>query len=213
MLKCELHSHTRFSRDCTLSIASIIQACQRKQITCLAVTDHNEIKGTFEMHQRAPFKVIVGQEITTSEGEIIGYFLREKIAAGLSPEETIAQIRQQGGVVALPHPFDRFRNSRMNAATVYRIINQVDLVEVFNSRNVCRSDDERARSLCRERNKIAYVGSDAHTLYEYGRSTATIGDFKAPQEFLSAMKQARFECRRSPLWVHAVTKYNKWFTK
>ena len=105
--KVELHTHTGFSHDSIVSLDKVVRACLKKQINCIAVTDHNQIEGAIRLQKMAPFKVIVGEEILTKEGEIIGLFLKKRISAGLSMKATINRIRNQGGIVYLPHPYDK----------------------------------------------------------------------------------------------------------
>lgn len=209
MIRAECHLHTNASHDSTLSFAHVIQRCEERGITCLFVTDHNTIEGAKALEKRAPFRVIVSEEIATSEGEIIGYFLRDRIAPGLTPEQTIDAIRRQGGVVSIPHPFDRLRKSRMRFHTLERVIRDVDILEVFNSRNVFPRDDELALVYARRWNKPAIAVSDAHTRWEVGRSTVELSDFSSPAEFLAALQKASLHKQRSSLFVHAVTKLTK----
>ncbi len=103
LLKADLHVHTRYSEDSISSPEKIVQHCLKVGINCLAITDHNEISGAFEVKRIAPFKVILGEEVLTSQGEIIGYFLSEKIQPRLSPEETVARIKAQGGLACIPN--------------------------------------------------------------------------------------------------------------
>ncbi|RLC74880.1 MAG: hypothetical protein DRI61_15875, partial [Chloroflexi bacterium] len=105
MIKADLHVHTIYSKDAFLTLRNLISVAIYKKIKCIAITDHNEIRGALKLRKIAPFKIIVGQEIMTSEGEIIGLFLSNRIESGLSPEKTIEEIRKQGGLVYLPHPF------------------------------------------------------------------------------------------------------------
>ena len=108
MLKADLHVHSEYSPDSESSLVDIIEHCTAKGINCIAITDHNEIAGAIELKNIAPFTVIVGEEILSSSGEIIGLFLTEHIPAQLSAEETIRRIKDQGGLVLIPHPFDRY---------------------------------------------------------------------------------------------------------
>jgi predicted metal-dependent phosphoesterase TrpH len=110
-LRADFHSHSHYSRDSVISPQAFIDRCLRKGIDCIAVTDHNEIEGAFVIQKLAPFKVIVGEEVKTSEGEIIGLFLKELVPKGMSPEDTIDCIHEQGGLAVIPHPYDIFRRS------------------------------------------------------------------------------------------------------
>lgn len=209
MLKAEFHLHTHFSIDCRTTARTVVASCIKRGINCLFVTDHNQIDGAFEIQKIAPFKVIPSEEITTSEGEIIGYFLKEKIEPYLTPEETIRHIRAQGGLVSIPHPFDRLRHSRMHFATLERIIDQVDMLEVFNARNVFPSDDAKALVYARKKNKLMIVASDAHSRWEPGTSFMELPEFSDAAGLLRAVQKATLHKRRSFLGFHAITKWNK----
>lgn len=209
MERCELHLHTEYSRDCTTSLPTVIAACKRRGITTVFVTDHNEIEGAKRLCALAPFHVVLSEEITTSEGEIIGYFLRERIRPYQSPEATIEEIRRQGGIVSVPHPFDRLRHSAIRHETLERIASHIDLLEVGNSRNVFPSDDQRAEGFAHKNGIVPIVASDAHCRWELGRSFVELGDFSTPSEFLAAIKTAKRVFRRSTPLVHAVTLFHK----
>lgn len=209
MLKAEFHLHTRASIDSRMDADTVIRSCLRRGVSCLFVTDHNQVWMAQELQSRAPFKVIVGEEITTSEGEIIGYFLKERVAPYQSPEDTIKEIRQQGGVVSVPHPFDRLRHARILFPALQRIIGLVDMIEVFNARNVFSHDDDLARAYAKKHNKFMIVASDAHTRWEVGRSYVELPDFSSPDELLQSLQSATLRSRRSPLIVHASTTFNK----
>ena len=107
-MKVDLHLHTRYSPDCNSSLRIIIDQCRKLEIGCVAITDHNTIDGALAVKELAPFPVIVSEEIMSQDGEIIGYFLKESIPGNLPPEEVMARIKDQGGLVCLPHPFDGF---------------------------------------------------------------------------------------------------------
>ena len=155
---------------------------------CLAVVDHNTVEGSLIVaSMNPPFKVITGEEILTSEGEIIGFFLRETIPPGSSPEETIQQIHAQGGVACVPHPYDRFRSSAMQEKTLERIAPLLDAVEVANSRTLPFQNLSRPEQFAQKHNKPRGAGSDSHTPAEIGRTYVEIAPFDNPQEFLKAL--------------------------
>src|SRR5687767_13395971 len=114
-LRADFHSHSHYSRDSVINPRTFVETCERRGIDCIAVTDHNEIEGAFVIDKLAResgrLKVIVGEEVKTAEGEIIGLFLKEWVPRDLSPEETIRAIHEQGGLVVVPHPYDVFRRS------------------------------------------------------------------------------------------------------
>ena len=202
LLKADLHTHTYFSPDALTSPEKYVQTCLKRGINCVAVTDHNEIDGALAVQKLASFKVIIGEEVESLEGEIIGLFLREEVAAGLSPEETVRRIKEQGGLVCVPHPFDRFRGEHLAEAALMRILPQVDIIEALNARTTLRSDNERAARFAQEHGLAMSAGSDAHSARELGRACVEMPDFEGPQEFLQALRQGRIVGRVSSSLVH-----------
>lgn len=212
-MKVELHSHTRHSRDCLLSYDSIIDVCQRRRIGALAVTDHNEIDGAFELQRRAPFTIIVGEEIFTEQGEIIGLFLKEFIPRGLPAQETVARIKEQGGLVYVPHPFDSYRKGAVGQETLNLIRADIDLIEVLNARNLREEDDERAYRYAQEHGLTMAAGSDAHSVGEFGNAYLEMEPFDGAQDFLAKARRGRIRGRHSTGLVHLFSSYAKWHKK
>jgi len=187
------------------SLKGIVKACERRGISCLAVTDHNSIEGACRLREVAPFKVIIGEEIETQEGEIIGLFLEKRIPPDLSAEETIERIKEQGGVVYLPHPFGQFRKFRFSQKRLDGLVERIDVVEVFNSRSLNQEFDRRARKFAADNHLLMGAGSDAHTLAEVGRSFVEMEEFKGQEEFLKNLKDARVVGRKTPLSLRFFT--------
>lgn len=209
-LRADLHIHTHHSPDCSMTAAGIVAACRRAGINCLAVVDHNTLAGALEVAQLALFPVIVGEEIHTGEGEIVGLFLETEIPRGLSPEETIARIRAQGGLVLVPHPFDRLRRSTIGAEALLRILAQVDIIEVFNARIMIPAYSARARALAARQGLLGSGGSDAHTLGEIGRGYVEMPGFAGREDFLVSLAQGQVVGRPSSPLVHLFATWNKW---
>lgn len=209
MLKADLHSHTQFSRDGLTRPEAFVQRCIQKGITCAAVTEHNNIVGALRVQELAPFKVIVGEEVKTTEGEIIGFFLKEPVPKGLSPERTVELIRAQGGIVCVPHPFDRLRRSPLKAEALARILPQVQVLEVFNSRTTLQRDNEKARRFAEEHGLIVSAGTDSHSVWEIGNAWVEMPDFEGPEEFLAALRQGTVHGKRSNPLVHLLSTYAK----
>ena len=133
LLKADLHIHTEYSPDCNTPLEQIIKRCLEIGINCIAVSDHGTAEGALKMQTIAPFPVIVAEEILTPQGEIVGMFLKETIPSRLSVEQTISRIKAQGGLVCIPHPFDALRRSALDPKTIEKIVEQIDIIEVFNA--------------------------------------------------------------------------------
>jgi predicted metal-dependent phosphoesterase TrpH len=195
--------------DCLTPLERIVQRCLDVGINCIAVADHNTIAGALKLKEIAPFKVIVAEEVLTPVGEIMGLFLTEKVPKGLSPQETIAQIRSQGGLVGIPHPFGRSPFWNANELISQEVLSQVDIIEAFNSRTPFSSSIAKARKLALEQGKAASAGSDAHTLGEIGRAYVEMPEFDGPDDFLNCLAQGRiFGDKSSPL-VHFASMWAK----
>jgi predicted metal-dependent phosphoesterase TrpH len=186
-MRLDLHVHTGRSDDSLMTPAEIIRTTLRRGLDGLAITDHNTIEGALALQEAAPFQVIVGEEIKTTEGEITGLFLRATIPPGLSPEETIAAIREQGGLVYVPHPLDRLRHSAVGRRTLARIIDRVDVLEVFNARMLFPRYNREARRVAEAHGLAMGAGSDAHLPIEIGRGYVAVEPFDGPASFLAAL--------------------------
>ena len=201
-----MHVHTCYSIDCCTPLDKIVNHCLEAGINCVAIADHNTIAGALKLKEFAPFKVIVAEEILTTAGELMGLFLTEEIPKGLSAEETIARIKSQGGLVGIPHPFGRpaFPSLRAKQSNLLsdKILSQVDVIEVFNSRTPFPSSSTKARRLALEHGKAASAGSDAHTVREIGRAYVEMLEFNGPDDFLNCLSQGRIFGRRSNPLVH-----------
>jgi predicted metal-dependent phosphoesterase TrpH/SAM-dependent methyltransferase len=213
-VKVELHVHTKYSYDCTSSFHNLIEACKNKHIDVLGVADHNEIRGAFRLRNLAPFKVLIGQEILTSEGEVVGFFLKESIDSGLSMEETIRRIKRQGGISYLPHPLDMTtRKTSVTNLNLRKTAESVDIIEVHNGRTIIPSDNKKALNLANENQKIMGVGSDAHTIYEIGRNYLEMDDFETSNEFLQSLQRATLVKSTVMPWIFLVTKWQRFKKK
>jgi hypothetical protein len=190
-------------------VRTFIRRYGRAGIDCVAVSDHNNIDGALAVRGDAGFRVIVAEEIKTSEGEIIGLFLRENIRKGLTPEDTVRAIREQGGIVLVPHPFDRLRRSPLRTEALLRILSDVDVIEVFNSRNVLQADNDRALQFAREHGKLMSAATDAHTPWEIGLAYTEMPEFEGPGDFLIALGQGQVVGRRSFVGLHFISTWAK----
>lgn len=211
--KVELHSHTIYSKDCLTALETVIATCKRRGIDRLAVTDHNTAEGALAMARIAPDLVIVGEEIMTTRGEILAYFMKESVPAGLSPDETIRRLRDQGAVISVSHPYDRLRKGAWAEPDLLEIFDQVDAIEVFNSRCVFPEDNVKAKTLAEQRGKPGTVGLDAHIPYEFGRATLSMQPFESDGDFFESLKLAAPVTSYSPGWVHFGSTQAKWQKK
>ena len=210
MLKVDLHMHTHFSRDSGAPSKSIVDRCVKMGLNYIAVTDHNTIRGALEVQSIAPFPVIVGEEIKSSAGDIIGLFLKEEIPKGLSPLETVDSIKSQGGLVMVPHPFDRLRPSAIKYDALREILPYVDIMEAFNAHDLLMRDNERAASFTHEHNLVAAAVSDSHTPLELGRTYMEVPDFDGtPGGFKDSLAQATLVTRRANQVLRMSTVYVK----
>ncbi|MBC8275897.1 MAG: PHP domain-containing protein [Chloroflexi bacterium] len=202
MIKADLHIHTAYSMDCTMSLEQIIARCLEVGINCLAVADHNAIAGALKMKEMAPFPIIASEEILTLDGEIIGMFLSQEIPSKLSAEETVAQIKDQGGLVCIPHPCDRLRFSVFRNQVFEDIMSEVDIIEVFNARSLFPGSSTRAWQMAQKYGKLASAGSDAHTLSEIGNACVEMPEFNGKDEFLASLAQGKISGNKSSPTVH-----------
>ena len=202
MLKADLHIHTEYSMDCNTPLERIINRCLKLGINCIAIADHGTAEGALKMQTIAPFTVIVAEEILTPQGEIMGMFLNETIPSGLSVEQTLSRIRAQGGLVCIPHPFDTFRHSALGTKTVEEIVEQIDIIEVFNSRALLLRDSTQAQIFAQKHGIPGSAGSDAHTVGEIGNAYVEMPEFNGRDDFLQALVRGKvFGHRTNPL-VH-----------
>jgi predicted metal-dependent phosphoesterase TrpH len=194
LIEVDLHMHTDHSGDCATPVDVLIHTARDRGLGAIAVTDHNEVSGALEARELAEelgdIKVIVAEEVKTAEqGEVIGLFLEEKIPKGLTMAETIAEIRRQGGLVYVPHPFDRF-HSVPDYEHLLDIVEEIDLLEVFNPRVALTSFNEEAVRFAGKYRIVPAAGSDSHVAQGLGSVRQRIHDFDGPAEFLEAMRDA-----------------------
>ncbi len=193
LIDVDLHMHTDHSYDCATPVEVLLAEAAAKGLGAIAVTEHNEISGALaaaELARSTGVKVIVGEEVKTAEqGEVIGLFIKEKIPRGMTLEATIAEIKRQGGLVYVPHPFDR-----MHAVPDYRhlleVIDLVDVIEIFNPRVAIGEFNEEAVRFAAKYRVIAGAGSDAHVPQGLGSVRIRMRDFDGPEQFLESLRDA-----------------------
>ncbi len=207
LIKVDMHCHTRLSKDSLNDPRRLVDAAAAKGLGALCVTDHNALANALTLSRLPdlPIRVVPSEEVKSSEGEIIGYFLSELVPKGLSPEETAMRIKAQGGLVAVPHPFDTMRTgSRLQTLALERLVaaGLVDILEVFNARAIKRQDNDRAFAFAQGHNLAMSAGSDAHTLIEIGRAYVEISPFNNAAEFLAGLRSGSIEGQLSSRFIH-----------
>jgi predicted metal-dependent phosphoesterase TrpH len=194
LVEVDLHMHTDHSPDCATPVEVLLETARDRGLGAIAITDHNEVSGALEARRIAAemggIEVIVAEEVKTAEqGEVIGLFLEEKIPRGMTMAETIAAIRDQGGLVYVPHPFDRF-HSVPDYEHLLDIVEEIDILEVFNPRVALTAFNEEAERFARKYRIVSGAGSDSHVAQGLGSVRVRIHEFDGPAEFLEAMRDA-----------------------
>jgi predicted metal-dependent phosphoesterase TrpH len=185
--------HTRWSYDCSIEPAALIDHAEAEGLGAIAVTDHNAFGGALETARLAKSRsmlVIPGEEVKTlDQGEVIGLFLTAQIQHGMSFADTLAAIREQGGLVYVPHPFDRM-HAIPEPATLHRHLGEIDVIEVYNARLLFDAYNDEALRFGRKYGLLAGAGSDAHVLQGVGTGALRLRRFRDPEEFLLALRTA-----------------------
>jgi predicted metal-dependent phosphoesterase TrpH len=209
MLKADFHVHTKYSMDCNTALESIIRRCRDTGITCVNIADHGTVEGALELQKIAPFKIIVSEEILTPHGEIMGMFLKETIPGKNNAEEAIAAIKQQGGLVCIPHPFDALRGLKVGMEKFEKLAAQIDVIEVFNARCIAQKDNVKAQDFASAHEIPGTAGSDAHTIEEIGGTYVEMPEFSGAQDFLEALKQGNIFSHKASIRVHFSSTWTK----
>jgi len=184
-----MHTHCGYSFDSRTPLAEQADAIRAAGLDAVCATDHNTIEGALRLREIADgFRVIVGEEIGSRDGEIIGLFLERAVPADLSAEETISRIKEQGGLVVVPHPFSPSRPQQLRREALERLWPQIDALEVLNGRETFPSDNGKAAAVARERRIPGTAGSDAHQASEIGLAFAEVPDFATAEELRDALR-------------------------
>jgi predicted metal-dependent phosphoesterase TrpH/glycosyltransferase involved in cell wall biosynthesis len=205
----DLHMHTDHSSDCATPAATLLEAAMAAGLDAIAITDHNEVSGAHEARELAKqidgIEVIVAEEVKTADqGEVIGLFIEEKIPKGLTLQETIAEIRKQGGLVYVPHPFDRM-HSVPDYENLLAVVEDVDAIEVFNPRVAFSAFNEEAARFAEKYRIVAGAGSDSHVAAGLGSVKIRMRAFDGPEEFLESLRDADIVRKKtSLLYVQAL---------
>lgn len=195
-IRVDLHIHTRHSYDSAAEPRAVMRRCREQGLGIVAVTDHNNIDGALAAREIADIPVIIGEEIKSSGGDIIGLFLTETIPAGRPPLETAQRIKAQGGLVGAPHPFDRVRPTALGRRALLEILPLLDYLEGYNAHTLLGADNRRGQRFAAEHSLPAVACSDAHSSLELGRTYTelpaaglpALGMEPTPEQFLAAIQ-------------------------
>ncbi len=207
LLRVEFHCHSIYSKDCMTEPGRLVEASRRKGIDRLIVTDHNTIQGALAARKLDPERVIVGEEIMTTRGELLAAFVAEEVPRGLSPQEAIRCLRDQGAFISVSHPFDEMRNGHWALEDLLEIVPLVDAIEVFNARCIQAEYNQRALQFAREHGLAGTAGSDAHAAFEIGRARLLLPEFDGPDDLRRVIRSGEVVGRLSSPWVHFVSSY------
>lgn len=211
--KTEFHCHTIYSKDSLTQPRDLVDTCRRKGIDRVVVTDHNTIAGARAAKALDPERVIIGEEIMTTRGEILAAFVTEEIPKGLTPQETIRRLKDQGAFISVSHPFDAMRKGGWKEPDLLEIVPEVDAIEVYNSRCMFPRFNREARQFAEKHNLAGTVGSDAHVTFELGRSLMLLEPFEGPDEMRRIIRSGTSKVRWSFPWVHLTSRYSSVYKK
>jgi predicted metal-dependent phosphoesterase TrpH len=211
MLRVEFHCHTIYSKDSLLKPEKLVALAQAKGIDRLVVTDHNTIAGALHARELDPQRIIVGEEIMTTRGELLCAYVTEEIPRDLPPLEAITRLRQQGAFISVSHPFDALRNGHWEQNDLLAILPQVDAIETFNARCMSADYNTQAQAFAKEHGVLGTAGSDAHAGFEVGRATMRLPEFHDAASLKASLSQARFDVHLSSPWVHFTSQYARWY--
>jgi len=216
-LKVDMHTHSEYSPDSRTPLRVQAAAIKAAGLHVVCATDHNTIEGAVRLRELADgFRVVVGEEISSRDGEIIGLFLESAIPRDLSAEETIARIHDQGGLVSVPHPFSRNRRFHLRRSVLDRVYKDIDCIEVFNAREAFTQDNLRAAAFAKEKEIPGAVGSDAHRAAEIGRAWVEVEDFVSREDFIATLREGSVVGKLTGNYIHVLTRLDvvrKWWNR
>ncbi|TMC71916.1 MAG: PHP domain-containing protein [Chloroflexi bacterium] len=204
--RLDMHMHTEYSRDSQVALADFAQLAREAKLGAVCITDHDTIEGALRLREmETGLQVIVGEEITTADGELVGLFLKDRVAPGQSAQHSIDLIHDQGGLAYVPHPFSRNRRRHLRRSVLERVASKLDIVEVFNAREVASASNVQALEFAREHDLPGGVGSDSHRRVEIGRAYVDVAPFASPQELLLVLREGKVTGTLSGLGIHVRT--------
>ena len=215
----DFHIHTRFSRDSILTEEKFIAKAIERGLTHVVVTNHNNVEGAIAVRDKVAdlgltdkLTVILGEEVSTSDGEVVGVFLTKTIPRGLSANETADEIHRQGGLVSIPHPFDPFRGSHIKEGPLRNLaeVGKIDMVEVFNCRITLQRHNEEAAEFAARYGIPGIAASDSHSSFEVAMACNVMPAFDTADELKAVLGQNEWHASRSSVLVHMTTRWAVW---
>jgi len=207
MLRVETHCHTIYSKDSLVRPENLLKACEKKGIDRVVISDHNTTRGAYEAQKLDPQRVIIGEEILTTKGELLAAYMTEEVPAGLTPLETITRLRDQGAFISVSHPFDILRRGHWQEQDLLEIAPLVDAIEVFNARCMSPDFNHQAKVFAKQHNLLGTVGSDAHGAYELGRAAMLLPVFNDTESLINVLPQVEYETRLSSPLVRFTSRF------
>ena len=215
----DFHIHTRFSRDSRLGEVDFIARAVERGLTHVAITNHNNVEGAVAMRDKVAemgladrLSVILGEEVSTADGEVVGLFLTETIPRGLSADETADEIHRQGGLVSIPHPFDPFRNAhiREEPLTALAEAGKIDMVEIYNCRVTLQRHNQEAAEFATRYGLPGIAASDTHSGMEVAMASNVMPPFSTADELRAALPANEWHASRSTVFIHLTTRWAVW---
>ena len=215
----DFHVHTRFSRDSILTEEKFITRAIERGLTHVAVTNHNNIEGAIAVRDKVAelglsdkLTVILGEEVSTADGEVVGMFLTKTIPRGLSANETADEIHRQGGLVSIPHPFDPFRGSHIKEGPLRNLadVGKIDMLEVFNCRVTIQRHNEEAAAFAKRYDIPGIAASDSHSSFEVAMAFNAMPAFSTADELRASLPENEWHASRSSVFIHATTRWAVW---
>jgi predicted metal-dependent phosphoesterase TrpH len=215
----DFHCHTRFSRDSILREETFIRKAIARGLTHVCVTNHNNVEGAVAVRDKAielglqdQLTVILGEEVSTADGEVVGIFLTKTIPRGLSANETADEIHRQGGLVSIPHPFDPFRASHIRPGPLRNLaeMGKIDAVEVFNSRITIPAHNREAAEFAAQYGIPGIACSDSHSAFEIAMCFNVLPSFESAEQLKVGLPQNEWHGSRSSTLIHLTTRFAVW---
>jgi predicted metal-dependent phosphoesterase TrpH len=215
----DFHIHTRFSRDSILTEERFLRIAMERGLTHVCITNHNNVEGAVVMRDKArelglddQITVILGEEVSTTDGEVVGIFLTKTIPKGLSANETADEIHRQGGLVSIPHPFDPFRGSHIREGPLRNLAEtgKIDAIEVFNCRVTLQRHNLEAAEFARRYGIPGIAASDSHSSFEIAMAFNALPAFETAAELKAGLPDNEWHASRSSVFIHATTRWAVW---